>query len=224
MRLLTWNCFRGDIDQRVERLRSFDADLIALQECRRPPEPPEGAVWRGTLEQQGVAVVSTDAALRIEALGVPPGLPSTVLPVIVHSPEPFILINMWAFPDSTYEAFAMRALSMCAGGVSLPMVVMGDFNSTPIIESQRRTSRELLRRLQGEFGLVSAYHTHLGVEHGRELHATFFMNRQENRPFHLDYCFVPERWAPRITDVRVGSFDQWQGDSDHTPLVVDLEL
>jgi len=101
------------------------------------------------------------------------------------------------------------------------MIVMGDFNSTPIIESQRRTSRELLRQLQDQFGLVSAYHSHLGIAHGREPHPTFFMNRQENRPFHIDYCFVPERWVVRIVSVEVGSFGEWP-DSDHRPLMIEL--
>jgi endonuclease/exonuclease/phosphatase family metal-dependent hydrolase len=81
----------------------------------------------------------------------------------------------------------------------------------------------LIRRLREEFGLVSAYHSHLGAEQGVEAHPTFFMNRQQHRPFHLDYCFVPEGWVGRIGDVQVGNFDQWQ-DSDHRPLVVDLKL
>ena len=221
MRLLTWNCFRGGIAQRLDRLRPFDADLIALQECRKPNEDRGDVLWRGTLEEQGVAIVSTRPALRIEPLALPADLPATVLPAIVHAPEPFILINLWALPEPTYEGFALNALSMCAVGSSMPMVALGDFNSTPILESQRRTSRELVRRLQDQFGLVSAYHAHLGVGHGREPHPTFFMNRQEHRPFHIDYCFVPETWASRVVEVQVGSFAQWT-DSDHRPVLIDI--
>ena len=101
------------------------------------------------------------------------------------------------------------------------MVVMGDFNSSPAVVSQRKSSPELFRRLREEFGLVSAYHTYLGAEHGAEAHSTFFMNRQQHRSFHLDYCFVPESWVVRIADVKVGSFDDWP-DSDHRPLAIDL--
>jgi endonuclease/exonuclease/phosphatase family metal-dependent hydrolase len=103
------------------------------------------------------------------------------------------------------------------------MIVLGDFNSTPLVESQRRTSRAMLRRLQDEFGLVSAYHSHLGILHGQEPHPTFFMNRRENRPFHIDYCFVPEAWVGRINAVEVGRFSEWP-DSDHRPLLIELSV
>ena len=222
MRLVTWNCFRGDIVRRVERLQTLNADLIALQECHRPAGPAPHVLWRGSANQPGVAVVSASPALRIEPMPGSEDVPGTVLPVVVHAPEPFVLVNIWALPEPTYEAYALNALSLCMVGASLPVVAMGDFNSTPIVEAQRRTSRELIRRLRDEFGLVSAYHAHLGVEHGREPHPTFFANRHENRPFHLDYCFVPARWVDRISTVEVGSFSEWSADSDHRPLLIEL--
>lgn len=221
MRLVTWNCRRIEIPGAIERLQPLAADLIVLQECRPPAGEHERLAWRGTPEGLGVAVACNNPSLRLERLEVPPDVPATVLPVIVHGPEPFVLIDLWALPKPTYEAFTLSALSACAIGASLPVVLAGDLNSTPVVESQRRTSRAMVRRLQDEFGLVSAYHARLGVGHGLEPHATFFERGQENRPFHIDYCFVPEAWAQRIVSVEVGSYAEWP-DSDHRPLIVDL--
>lgn len=80
----------------------------------------------------------------------------------------------------------------------LQVVVAGDFNSSPAVSSQRRRSLEMFRMLGEEFGLVSADHTFFGVELGHEPHPTFYMNRRQGRPFHIDYCFVPETRGHKI--------------------------
>lgn len=107
-----------------------------------------------------------------------------------------------------------------------PAVVLGDFNSSAVFDRTQRpeySHAALVRRLRGEFGLVSAYHTHYRVEHGSEAHPTYFHQWKENAPFHLDYCFVPETWAPRIRSVEVGTWAAWEGRSDHRPLLVNLD-
>lgn len=36
--------------------------------------------------------------------------------------------------------------------------------------------------------------------------------------YHIDYCFVPEVWARRITSVTLGEHAKWREWSDHVPL------
>lgn len=81
----------------------------------------------------------------------------------------------------------------------------------------------MFRVLRKEFGLVSAYHLRHGVEPGSEPHPTFYMNGKPDRPFHIDYCFIPERWAEKVKSVEVGSYSEWT-DSDHRPVTVVLAL
>jgi hypothetical protein len=38
----------------------------------------------------------------------------------------------------------------------------------------------------------------------------------ESRPFHIDYCFVPQAW------VGSGTYADWAKGSDHRPVVVDV--
>ena len=97
----------------------------------------------------------------------------------------------------------------------------GQIRHAPAVRSQRRSSVELFRVLREEFGLVSAYHGFLGVEPGQEAHPTFYMNRKQDRPFHIDYCFIPDSWAERVVSVEVGSYSEWTA-SDHRPVTMNL--
>ena len=51
-------------------------------------------------------------------------------------------------------------------------------------------------------------------EHGQETRPTFFMNRNRTKPYHIDYCFVSDKF--KVESVRVVEVNC----SDHFPLVV----
>ena len=57
MRVTTWNCLCGTVSDRLSELAPLHADLITLQECRRPASDSASVIWRGfdTLPHQGVA-------------------------------------------------------------------------------------------------------------------------------------------------------------------------
>jgi exodeoxyribonuclease III len=214
VRLVTWNCHHGTIEERVEQLKPLAPDLVTVQECRKPLRESESVLWSGDLAHKGVAVVACDPTMRIEPVNA--GLCATALPVIVHSPTPFILLALWTQRAPTYEACALKAIRGCrAVEPDLPMVVMGDLNIT--------AKAKAVRIIGEEFGLVSAYHAHHQVEPGREDHPTHFWLRRENAPWHIDFCFIPERWVEKVGKVLVGGFGEWR-DSDHRPVTVDVEL
>ena len=110
--------------------------------------------------------------------------------------------------------------------VDQPTVVAGDFNSNTIWDYKRPEGQNhsgLVRNL-AELGLVSAYHRFYDEAHGKESRPTLFLLRQEARPYHIDYCFIPETWATHLRHVEVGTFGEWAKFSDHRPLVVDIDL
>jgi exodeoxyribonuclease-3 len=220
MRLTTWNCYRGDLTERVERLRPLSPDLIALQEVSRPSLPLCDAIWSGNRDAQGVAVVSCNPALAIRKVDYP--TPPTALPVMVEGATTFLLLSLWSVPEPTYEAFNLGAIRACRE-VSFPVVVMGDLNAPGASAAARQRHAEVLRVVREELGCVSAYHAFHRVEHGAEAHPTHFWRWREDAPWHIDFCFIPEGWVGRVRNVEVGSFAHWQ-DSDHRPLTVELEL
>jgi endonuclease/exonuclease/phosphatase family metal-dependent hydrolase len=81
-----------------------------------------------------------------------------------------------------------------------------------------------VRFLADEFGLVSAYHAHFGTEHGNERHPTYYDRSKNGKPFHIDYCFIPQVWVSRLNCVTVGTKRDWGRFSDHVPITVDLAI
>ena len=246
MRVTTWNCYRGKaVDRCLALLAPFQADLVALQECARPKGEGTSVIWRDTHRedavaetvsksstgtsviwrgtdrdpQAGTSVVSTKAGLRLEAINIP-NLHPTVVPVRVHAPRPFVFVGVWTHPD--YNKVAWEAMSACvAASDGLPVVAVGDFNSSPSVQGQKTASTEFLQRMQCELSLISAYHHRSGEDYGSETRASYYFQWKESAPFHLDYCFIPEGWKGRLAGVEVGTFEDWP-QSDHRPLTVDL--
>ena len=221
MRLTTWNCFRGKAPEHcLELLEPLRADLITLQECRRPDGEDTPVIWRGTEPANGTAVVSTLAAVQLESISIP-SLHPPVVPVVVHAPQPFVFVGVWTHPP--YNEVAWDVMSACvAAADGLPVVGAGDFNSSPGVSGQERDSLQFLERMRNELGLVSAYHHFFGEKPGSETRATLYYQWKESKPFHIDYCFIPEGWVDRLAGVEVGTFAAWH-QSDHRPLTVDLK-
>ncbi len=219
MRVTTWNRPRADIEESLGLLKQLEADLVALQECRRPDGSDASVVWCGDSPLQGSAVVSTSAALPIEPIDIP-GLHRTVVPVIVQAPQPFVFVGVWTHPP--YNEVAWAVMNSCVDAADgLPVMAAGDFNSSPGAVDQAPESKLFLQGMRDELGLVSAYHHFTGEAFGEETRATYYHQWNEPNPFHIDYCFVPEAWLGRLTGVEVGSFGDWP-QSDHRPLTVEF--
>ncbi|MCE3241944.1 MAG: exonuclease, partial [Deltaproteobacteria bacterium] len=73
-------------------------------------------------------------------------------------------------------------------------------------------------------GLVSAYHHFFGEAQGAESRPTLYLRRDPEKPYHIDYCFIPEAWVTMLRSVEVGTDEPWARYSDHRPLVVDIDV
>ncbi len=82
----------------------------------------------------------------------------------------------------------------------------------------------LVKRLREEFNLHSVYHHHFAEEQGKESRPTLCFTYNENKPYHIDYIFIPEKWLSKIKAVELGEFENWKHLSDHCPLIVDIDL
>jgi exodeoxyribonuclease-3 len=70
--------------------------------------------------------------------------------------------------------------------------------------------------------MVSAYHYYFHQKHGHESAFTYFFARKPDRPYHLDYIFIPRRWLKRLKKVVVGKPETWLKNSDHCPVTVEI--
>lgn len=130
-------------------------------------------------------------------------------------------------PRPTYVRSILNALDQYRDFlVSAPSLVIGDFNSHPRWNgTDAKANHSVLEdRLRREFGLVSAFHAFGARSGGTEEPATLYWQWKEKQPFHIDYCFIPELWAPRIQSVEIGGYQEWADQSDHRPLAVEFAV
>ncbi len=60
MRIVTWNCYRGDPVSRFERLAALRPNVAVLQECSKPKAPAtDNLLWFGDNPRKGMALVSS---------------------------------------------------------------------------------------------------------------------------------------------------------------------
>ena len=226
MRLVTWNCCRGPYLTKAALLDVFSPDIAVIQECAKPATESSQFRWFGDNPRQGIGVL-TRGPYRIRALPQAVNVPLYVIPVRITGPIEFVLLAVWSKggQEHPYVEGVVRAVEIYHHLFrKYPTVLAGDLNSNAIWDSNHAPGlghSALVKQLAG-LGLVSSYHYFHGEAHGKEKRPTYYFQWNRQRPFHIDYCFIPEIWAPRLSRVEVGSFARWKSSSDHRPLLVEL--
>jgi hypothetical protein len=227
MRLVTWNCCRGPARRKRALLDALHPDLCVVQECPKPTATDGSFLWFGNNPRNGIAVVASGdySIAPVPQRDVPP----FTVPIQVTGPISFLLLAVWSQRnhDFRYVRAVIRAVECYQDLiVSQPTVVAGDFNSNTIWDYKRPAGQNhsgLVRQL-ASLGLVSAYHHFFCEAHGAESQPTLYLQRNPLKPYHIDYCFIPEAWRIHLSRVEIGSGDTWAAQSDHRPLVIDVDL
>jgi len=234
MRLVTWNCRIGGYRKKAKRMASLAPDVLAVQEV----EPLDGILLLAGDSQptfchraanpqfpkRGIGLFSyTDTTIR--AVGAENTLNGFQRYEAVRDELVFNVAAVWPWATKSARTSYRQAHDGLAAHrawiLERPTVVLGDFNaSASFAGSAWRDLAELMRGLD----LTSAYHHFSGDPFGEERAHTHFHRGNVDRPFHLDYCFVPNSWVPKIRRVEVGAHADWNSVSDHVPVIVDLDL
>jgi exonuclease III len=224
MRIVTWNCFKGDPKTRFNQLSAINPDICVLQECSKPTsENDRSVLWFGDNPRKGVGVVAA-SSYQIAVSPCQPIIEDTAYPVLITTPDEQIihLLAIWSKPHPTYVEAIARCLEVYADFLcAAPSIVVGDFNSHSRWDKPKRawTHTRLVQHLDNYFGLVSAFHA---ANPGIPEPATLYWRWNEQRPYHIDYCFIPNNWVSRISETYVGNYDEWKTESDHRPLLIEI--
>lgn len=245
MKIVTWNCnthpsvntterAAKSFAEKVEAINHLDFDILILQEIARPEfEKLPYQFWYAEdgIFSRGIGII-TKPNYRIE-------LPVNYLPTRSSIPlkvigeRTFNLLALWSHPplrSPTYKQYVeeieMQIEILKPFLKSAPLVIAGDFNSNSRWDKKAGKSinhSKLVNNLESEFRTKSCYHAHSGEIQGNESQNTFYLNYKIEKPFHIDYCFVPNDW--KITDVKIGNYESWVNSklSDHCPLSVEIE-
>jgi exodeoxyribonuclease-3 len=230
MRIATWNCQMG-LDKKLDALLSLDPDVAVVPECSEKSviafrQRGLSTLWFGSNPHKGVGIICRQE-WPIRALPQPEQ--KWIVPVEVDSPTPFTLIAVWACAvgasrENRYIGQVYQALMAHPEWFNgNPVVVAGDFNSNKIWDAKRKVGNHsgVVKFLDGR-GLVSAYHENFNESQGTETCPTLHLFRHKDRPYHVDYVFIPREWIFRVRAVEVGEYEQWSKLSDHCPVVVDI--
>jgi hypothetical protein len=216
---VSWNCHHGAFDDRLAELQPLHPDVAVLQEC----SPSAGTgIWFPTTSSKGVGIW-TGSGYTIHPTSCHPSVTHSVFPAAIEGSETFHLLAVWAQALPSYVDAVMAGVEAYSEFVQeAPTVVVGDFNSSSALRHPRaRTAHHsLLARLQEDWGLVSAYHHRSGAETEPEI-PTYYHQFARKAGFHLDYCFVPIDWVPRLSSVLVAAAEEFTS-SDHRPLLVEV--
>ena len=205
--------------ERLVELQPWRPDVAVLQEC----SPSAGlGIWFPTTANKGVGIWAGDG-YKIRPVECHPEVTHSVFPAAIEGREPFHLLAVWAQALPSYVDAVMAGVEAYSKFVQeAPTVVVGDFNSSPALrDSRARTDHDsLLARLREDCGLVSAYHHRSGAGSEPEM-PTYYHQFVGNAGYHLDYCFVPIDWVPRLSSVKIANVEEFTS-SDHRPLLVEV--
>jgi len=241
LRIVTWNCATA-LHTKYEHLLALKPDIAIVPECAEPDIVRRRAPgfsfsdceWSGANPDKGLGVFAFgDLRMRLHQSW--NRTYHLFLPVEVRGPELAVnLLAVWAFnhrtpsevtpnPETTEAAVAYYAPFLQAA----PAVVAGDFNASVHWDGKSRSASfaSLNEKLEA-LGLTSAYHTYGKHAFDHEPHPTLLWQWNEERPYHIDYVYVPRTWIPCVRSVTVGSSADWVRPkvSDHVPVVVECDL
>lgn len=231
LRVVTWNC-NGALRKKWRQLAALRADVYVVQECEDPTQTKDAAykswcanhLWTGTNKNKGVGVFThRERSLQAVPLNLAPL--ELFLPCIVDNDWP--LLATWTkqanSPNFGYIGQLWKFLQAHKSFLSDPRAMLvGDLNSNVIWDEWDRwwNHSDVVREL-ADIGLESCYHRHFSETQGKESQPTFFLQRNVEKSYHIDYGFTGSQW--KVKHVEVGAVSDWLTESDHLPLLFDLE-
>jgi exodeoxyribonuclease III len=219
MRLVTWNCCMA-FEKKAKSLFELQPDIAVIPECSEKSKDAfetEGyrGLWFGVSKSKGLGVFFTKEWDLKQAAE--PSL-EWIVPIQVKGPREFTLVAVWVCPpkgSQHYVGMLHDALDSHPDWFNnWPTVVAGDFNSSEVWDKKRTRNHSSLVARLADSGLTSAYQGDKSVP-------TYHQYRHEDKPYHIDYIFLPHLWAANAK-VEIGKREKWTQHSDHYPLSIEI--
>jgi exodeoxyribonuclease III len=237
MKIITWNCNMA-FRKKAATILAHNPDILVVPECEHPDKllfqddvsKPTQILWFGHNKNKGLAVFSY-CNLRLKVIDVHNDSFKMVVPIAVSSKQfSLTLFAIWANnpsdKDGQYVTQVWKAVNYYEKLIrGKRILLIGDFNSNTIWDKPRREGNHstVVKKLE-EKGIFSVYHQHFNQVQGKEEHPTYYLYRHQDKPYHLDYCFVSIDMLQHLRSVEVGEYDCWKKLSDHVPVMVTFDI
>jgi exodeoxyribonuclease-3 len=236
MKIITWNCNMA-FRKKAGLILDHKPDILVVPECEHPekllfnpgiPQPTD-MVWYGSNKNKGLGIFSYSGFKLSIRRNHNPDF-KMIIPVAVKGSRfNFTLYAIWANnpddPDGQYTEQVWKAIHHYDKNLkNKQTMLIGDFNSNTIWDRKYRAGNHssVVKHLE-EKGIFSCYHQHHQQIQGKEEHATFYLYRHQDKPYHLDYCFASTDMIRKLQSVETGAYEFWKPFSDHVPLMVTFD-
>lgn len=234
MRIVTWNC-NGALRKKHQFINECDADIYVIQECENPVltkdagyrEWASNHLWAGDTKNKGLGIFAKPG-IDISPLSWSATYQDhevkLFLPCIVNSHTQ--LLGVWTkrnnSPNFGYIGQFWKYLQVNKANFD-KIIIAGDFNSNKRWDAWDRwwNHSDVVNELDS-MGIKSLYHLLRNEEQGKETIPTFFMNRNLEKGYHIDYVFMSDCYT--TSGIEIPSTTDWLLYSDHLPLVAEISL
>ena len=229
MKILAWNC-NGAFRKKFDHLREISADILIIQECENPETSKDNNykkwaanyIWTGENQNNGLAIFA-DRKIELRKHNWDSDGLKYFIPCSVN--DNFNLIAAWCHGDTPgFQYIGQFWNYLHRNKMKFENCILaGDFNSNTIWDKPLRTwnHSDVVRELR-ELKIESFYHLEKKEEQGQERTPTLYLQRNLNKPYHIDYIFGCEMLYNRLKCVTIGQPQEWLQISDHMPVIGEL--
>jgi len=250
MKIISWNC-NGGFRKKLYKFKDLNPDILIIQECENPEFYPKyfnddfysNFIWEGENKNKGIGIFYK-SHVAIEKLNwdgdynfVYPEFPNVniswkskdlklFLPFSINKKFNFLAVWTKGKDNQVFGylgQFWKYLLIHNKKFIEKPTLIIGDFNSNSIWDKiDRWWNHSNVINLLKSINLKSVYHEIFSEEQGLESRPTFFLNRNLEKPYHIDYAFITDSYMERVK-FKLGKSENWIDVSDHLPLLLTLE-
>ena len=233
MKIISWNC-NGAFRKKFDRISDLGADIYVIQECEDPARTSDkkykewsnNHLWIGDSKNKGLGIFAKsdiklqllDWSNKFRDHSVKYFLPCSVgdkfqlLGVWTHrnnSPNFGYMGQFWKYLQTNLENFENQ-------------IIAGDFNSNAIWDQwDRWWNHSDVVQILKQKEIESIYHLLTGEEQGSEITPTFWLQKNAEKPYHIDYFFF-SRGFQKPKTFKIEERSDWIEFSDHVPLILEL--
>jgi exonuclease III len=229
MRIISWNC-NGALRKKFEQLGKLKGDIYVIQECEDPQQCSDerykswaaNYIWVGDNKNKGLGVFCK-TQMQVSLNEWESNDAKYFISIKIN--DSFDLVAVWNQRNSsrTYRYIGQFWKYLQVNKDKMTnCLVLGDFNSNKIWDKKPRICNhsDVVRELD-EIGIRSLYHEFFNEEQGKETKPTFFLQKNLDKKYHIDYVFADKNYFKAI-EIDIGVQSDWLQISDHMPITIDF--